>query len=157
MSITADLQSMKVYVAAKFDDKERVKEVYSLLKEAGHTITHEWVHNKASYPFSKQPTFTAQCAEEDIQGVLAADIFILLSNAEFSMGSSAELGAAIASFIKFKKPYIYVVGPHFDTNFCFYHPAVVQKDSIEEVLHDVNNISTTMQAQFSIVFDENRV
>ena len=35
-----------------------------------------------------------------------ADIFILLSNAEPSMGASGELGAAIGSFITFKKPII---------------------------------------------------
>src|SRR5271169_5229620 len=103
---------MKVYVSAKFNDKERVQSVYALLKQAGHTITHEWIHNKPSYPFSADPAFTAQCAAEDIEGVRAADLFILLSNAEPSMGASAELGAAIALFLHFKKPQIYVVGPH---------------------------------------------
>ena len=129
-------KTMKVYVSAKFDDKERVKNVYTLLRQMGHTITHEWIHNKASYPFSLNSEFTAQCAVQDIEGVRAADIFILLSNAEPSMGASAELGAAIASFLTFKRPYIYVVGPHFDTNFCFYHPTVTRKNSIEEVLQE---------------------
>lgn len=128
---------MKFYISAKFNDKERVKQVYVLLKAAGHTITHEWVHNEASYPFHANPTFTAQCASEDIDGVLAADVFVLLSNTEPSMGASAELGAAIASYLTFKKPRIYVVGPHFDMNFCFFHPAVVRKESVEEVLNDV--------------------
>lgn len=131
---------MKVYVAAKFNDKERVKAVYDQLKQAGHIITHEWVHNKQSYPFSHDPLFTAHCAAQDIEGVRSADVFILLSNAEPSMGASAELGAAIATFLEFKKPYIYVVGPHFDTNFCFYHPAVIRKDSVEDVLFDMNNL-----------------
>jgi hypothetical protein len=134
--------SMKIYVAAKFTDQERVKEVYALLKDAGHTITHEWIHNKPSYPFSVDPSYTTHCAQNDIAGVLAADVFILLTNAEMSMGSSAELGAAVASYIAFKKPYIYVVGPHFDNNFCYYHPAVHQMDSVEDVLH---NIATKIQ------------
>lgn len=90
---------MKIYVSAKFDDKERVKAVYALLKQAGHTITHEWIHNKASYPFSLDPEFTTQCAEEDFNGVLQADVFIVLSHQEPSMGASGELGAAIASFL----------------------------------------------------------
>jgi hypothetical protein len=131
---------MKVYVSAKFNDKERVQSVYALLKQAGHTITHEWIHNKPSYPFSDDPAFTAQCAAEDIEGVRRADVFILLSNAEPSMGASAELGAAIALFLNFKKPYIYVIGPHFDSNFCFYHPAVVRKDSVEDVLAEMNSV-----------------
>jgi len=126
--------SMQVYVPAKFSDKERVKTVYGLLKERGHSITHEWVHNKPSYPFDVDPEFTSKCVAEDFAGVLAADVFILLSNAEQSMGASGELGAAIGSFLTFKKPYIYVVGPHFNTNFCFYHPAVIRIESMDMVL-----------------------
>jgi len=136
---------MKVYVSAKFNDKERVKGVYTVLKQAGHTITHEWVHNKPSYPFSFDPAFTAQCAAEDIEGVLIADVFILLSNAEPSMGASAELGAAIASFLSIQRPYVYVVGPHFDSNFCFYHPVVVRKDSVEAVLQDMRTLNVSEQ------------
>lgn len=126
--------SMKIYVSAKFSDKERVKSVYEQLKALGHTITHEWVHNKPSFPFDLDPVFTSKCATEDFDGVLAADAFILLSNAEQSMGASGELGAAIGSFLTFGKPEIYVVGPHFNTNFCFYHPAVTRLDSVEDVL-----------------------
>lgn len=129
---------MKIYVSAKFDDKERVKKVYDLLQQAGHTITHEWIHNKAAFPFSEHKEFTARCATEDIQGVLDADVFILLSNAQPSMGSSAELGAALASCITFKKPSIFVVGPHFDTNFAFYHPTVTLVESVEQVLQAIN-------------------
>jgi len=125
---------MKFYVAAKFCDKERVKEAYVRIKQLGHTITHEWVHNKESYPFHQNPTYTAYCATNDINGVLTADVFVLLSHAEPSMGASAELGAAIGSFIAFKRPHIFVVGPHFGANFAFWHPAVIQKESLEEVL-----------------------
>ena len=125
---------MKVYVSAKFSDKERVADVYAQLKKSGHTITHEWIHNKPSYPFDLEPAFTSQCATEDFDGVLAADVFLVLSNAEPSMGSSGELGAAIASFLIYKKPEIYVIGPHFNVNFCFYHPSVTMLESVDEVL-----------------------
>jgi hypothetical protein len=132
---------MKIYVAAKFEEKERVKHVYSLLKNVGYTITHEWIHNKSSRPYALDPSFTAQCASRDIDGVRQADVFILLSHQMPSIGASAELGAAIASFLAFKKPHIYVVGPHFDTNFCFYHPTVIQKDTIEDVLHTLDSLA----------------
>lgn len=142
---------MKIYVSAKFNDKERVKKIYDLLKQQGHTITHEWIHNKESYPFDKDPVYTAQCASDDFNGVLTADIFILLSNAEPSLGASGELGAAIASFTTFKKPYIYVIGPHFNVNFCFYHPAVIKKDSFEEVLQDMaSQIHLASQKRLSL-------
>ncbi len=132
---------MKVYVSAKFNDKERVNKVYALLKQDEHTITHEWIHNKESYPFDVDPVFTAHCAVQDFNGVLNADVFILLSNTEPSLGASGELGAAIGSFITFKKPYIFVIGPHFNTNFCFYHPAVMQRNSVEEVLQEMKRLA----------------
>lgn len=141
---------LKVYVAAKFSDKKRVDQCYNVLKASGYTITHEWIHNKQAIPFHQYPEFTRQCAWEDINGVRAADIFILLSHSEPSMGASAELGAAIATYLMYQKPLIFVVGPYFDANFCFWHPAVTQKNSIEEVLlqiaHNkkIDDIDTSM-------------
>ena len=64
---------------------------------------------------------------------------------EPSMGSSAELRAAVALFLSSKRPYIFVIGPHFDTNFCFYHPAVTQKNSIEEALDAITNLKAEKQ------------
>lgn len=132
---------MKFYVAAKFSDKERVQHAYTLIKNLGHGITHEWIHNEPSYPFHYNPAYTAQCATEDINGVLAADVFVLLTSEEPSMGASAELGAALGSFIAFGKPRIFVVGPHFGTNFAFWHPAVTQIGSVEQALLQVQNIA----------------
>ena len=129
---------MKIYVSAKFSDKERVKDVYTHLKALGHTITHEWVHNKQSFPFDVDPEFTSKCAAEDFNGVLAADVFILLSNAEHSMGASGELGAAIGAFVTSGKPNVYVVGPHFNTNFCFWHPVVRRIETFEEVIRELS-------------------
>ena len=103
--------------------------------------------NKSSYPFNVNPKFTAQCAEKDIDGVRKADVFVLLSNSEPSMGASAELGAAVASFLTFKRPYVFVIGPHFDTNFCFYHPVVIQKGSIDEVLQAMVTLELFLRRQ----------
>lgn len=130
---------MKIYVSAKFNDKDRVRDAYILLKNSGHTITHEWIHNKQSFPFDQDAAFTAKCAHEDFKGVLDADVFILFSNSEPSMGASGELGAAIASSLLRNKPYIYVVGPQFNANFCFYHPHVTWKNSVEEVLSSIQS------------------
>lgn len=141
---------MKIYVAAKFTDQERVKQVYALLKDVGHTITHEWIHHKSSYPFNADPAYTAQCARNDIAGVLAADVFILLTHIEPSLGASAELGAAVGSYLAFKKPVIYVVGPHFDANFCFWHPAVIQKETVDEVLAELRNDAFMTPAHVSM-------
>jgi hypothetical protein len=56
------------------------------------------------------------------------------------MGASAELGAAIATALFFKKSAVYVVGPHVDQNIFFYHPIVQQKNTIEDVLQDMASL-----------------
>jgi hypothetical protein len=48
-----------------------------------------------------------------------------------------EFGAALLSYHCFKTPCIYIVGPHLDTNFAFYHPDVIRKATIEEVLAEL--------------------
>lgn len=83
---------MKVYVAAKFSNKERVRGVYALLQSAGHIITHDWTNNLQATPFSLNPDFTAKYAREDINAVLAAEVFILLTSNEPSPGTSQGLG-----------------------------------------------------------------
>lgn len=125
---------MRVYVAAKFTEKEQVKSVYQLLQQAGHLIAQDWTKNSHLEPFSEHRDYTAHCAKKDMDGVLDADVFILLTSAELSPGASSELGAAIGVHLIFKKPDIYVVGPHFNNYFFSYHPAVMQKNSIQEVL-----------------------
>lgn len=134
LTIGERAEGLKVYVAAKFSDKERVRGVYAQLRAAGHHITAEWFDHKPTTPFSENKELAEFYAQKDINGVLAADIFILLSHAEPSMGASAELGAAIASYIHFGKPKVFVVGPHFDVNFAFYHPCVQRVASVEEVI-----------------------
>ena len=131
---------MKIYVAAKFCDKERVRAAHNALKAAEHTITHDWTVNKTSFPFSANLEFAAQCATEDLAGVLAADVLVVLSHAEPSMGSAGELGAAIAAKLLGKPMLIYAVGPHFDQSFFFHHPVVKQIDSIDAIISELHRI-----------------
>lgn len=134
---------MKIYVAAKFSDKERVRTAHNLLKAAGHTITHDWTVNKTSFPFSANLEFAAKSANEDLAGVLAADVLVVLSHAEPSMGAAGELGAAIAAKLLGKPMLIYAVGPHFDQSFFFHHPAVQQVDDIHAIVTELENVKTT--------------
>lgn len=132
---------MKIYVAAKFCDKDQTRTAHHLLKAAGHIITHDWTVNKQSFPFTANPEFTAKCAAEDLSGVLAADVLVVLSHAEASMGSAGELGAAIAAKLLGKPMLIYAVGPHFDQNFFYHHPAVQQLNTIDAVIAALQNVS----------------
>lgn len=128
---------MKVYVAARFSEKARVQEIYEELIARGHSITADWTEHKDYSPFNKNPEGARGYAIKDISGVLESDVFIMLSSAQVGSGSSTELGAAIASQKLVGKPLIYIVGPHIGNNFCFFHPAVQIRESVDDVMDEL--------------------
>lgn len=121
---------MKIYVAARFHEKERVKEIYKQLEAQGHSITFDWT--------TCTPHITAEskecCSLHTIAAIKECDAFIYITNPEIGSGSSTEFGAALLRNALHNIPRMYVVGEHLDKNFFFYHPAVTIKNTIEEVL-----------------------
>ena len=128
---------MKVYVAARFYEKEIVLDTYKKLKKLGHIITADWTPHKNIKPYSKNPDIAKDYAIEDIVGVKDCDVFILILGDQAGTGTSSELGAAIMSQLLNKKPKIYVVGEYLDQNFCFYHPSVIRRKTIQDVLKEL--------------------
>jgi len=130
---------LKVYVAAPFSDKKVVLDTYKKLRTAKHEIIADWTVHKDIKPYSQNLDTAKDYAIEDIDGVRNSEVFILILGTQPGTGSSTELGAAIMSFLCFAKPKIYVVGKYIDQNFCFFHPSVELRDSIDEVIEEINN------------------
>ncbi len=128
---------MKIYVAARFGDSEKVKKIYQTLIKKGHTITTDWTTHIKSTPYTKHPKRSRDYAVDDIEAILKSDIFILLTHEERSTGTSAELGAALASCIINKKPKIYIVGPHVGNNMFYFHLKVNVRKNIQEVYKEL--------------------
>ncbi len=129
---------MKIYVAARFTDKEMVQDVYRKLTQAGHNITADWTKHKNVKPYDEHPVQAGEYATEDMSGVMASDVFILFTSAEPGSGVSAELGGAIACNTLTGKPRIYVVGPYAHTNAFFFHPAVYARvDRFDEIIAEL--------------------
>lgn len=96
---------MKVYVAGKWEEKERVREVQEQLRAAGHTITHDWT----SEPLGAVPL---ECALLDKEGVLSADAYVGVFEKDLPYkGAMSELGIAIARGIP-----CYILGTYCDRN-----------------------------------------
>lgn len=129
---------MEFYVAGRFSRKEEVREVYKLLKEKGHKITADWTLHRSIQPYEQNQETASEFAVEDLEGVLKADVFMLLADAEKSTGVYVELGAAITSFVVTGKPIVYVVDE--SPSLFVYHPAVRRKRSVEEVLNEVMDV-----------------
>jgi nucleoside 2-deoxyribosyltransferase len=79
---------VKIYVAGKWEERERVREVMDTLRTRGHEITFDWTYSEQ---FSKHQ------AELDLQGVEAADWLVFLAEKPLAYkGAYVELGMAIA-------------------------------------------------------------
>lgn len=65
---------MKVYVAAKFEEKERTRQMQKRLRDIGCVITHDWTTEDAEGLSPEQVgPYMRQCAINDFNGVLEAD------------------------------------------------------------------------------------
>ena len=65
---------MKVYVAAKFFEKRKVKKIYNELAKTGHKITVDWTWHQYPKPFNKNIKISKDYSIEDLNGVLDCDV-----------------------------------------------------------------------------------
>lgn len=106
-------KGLLVYVATKFENKKTAKEYMDLLKQAGHTISHDWAN--AEEVSRKQ-------ALMDLRGVADCDVFVGIFDKELAYkGALVELGAALA----LGKP-VYIIGEWSGIHECifFRHPGI---------------------------------
>lgn len=79
---------MKIYVAAKWEEKDLARDLMTLLEEHGHTITYDWT--QCSVCDTEQ-------AQKDRKGVMTADAFVGLFVRDLAYcGAIAEFGMACA-------------------------------------------------------------
>jgi len=111
---------MRVYVAGRFSDYERVRAVIDVALAAGHSITRDWTRtdefDEDGHPFAKPDVMEqaraaggdgatvlagvlsaerlAGIAEEDVEGAGDADLLIALADRPLT-GAMIEIGAAL--------------------------------------------------------------
>lgn len=125
---------MKIYVAARFGEKDMVRQLYKRLQAMGHTITADWTQHANIKPYNEHETEAAGYAREDLDGTISSDVFIYITSSEVGAGLSAELGAALAAHELTGKPRVFVVGDYAATNAFHYHPAVTRVKQVDDVI-----------------------
>lgn len=90
---------MRVYVAGASKELDRAKAVIATLREAGYTITFDWVEEveRVGDANPADPGVRLMSAHKDVDGVQSADVFVLLHPGleNNSTGCWFELGLAI--------------------------------------------------------------
>lgn len=90
---------MKIFVAGKFEEKERVRRAMTFLKSKGHEITCDWTQaTLEGLTDIELRAHYRKHARIDMQGVEEAELFVLLLH-EHGKGLWTELGMALMKHI----------------------------------------------------------
>lgn len=123
---------MRVYVGAKFENKEEVRRTHKLLREAGMEVSYDWTpHSAEGYVNTALVDKMRKEAEEDFDGVYHADAMIFLHNPN-CQGGFIELGIALGA----GKLVCVVGGRPTQRQFpiFYFHPCVQMFDTVEAAI-----------------------
>lgn len=112
---------MKFYVATKWENAPRARDVMYELVGMGHEITHDW---------TQYPQEDTRAAVEDLEGVKAADAIIVIAEKDFAyLGTLVEIGCALGLGKN-----VYVLGDAYVTTSLFFrHPLVLKIGSLYDI------------------------
>lgn len=114
------------YVAGKWEDRLKVRELQEALKQRGHLISLDWTQHE--YP--TDASVLAQWAELDINGAVSADAIVILMEENHNYkGAWVELGATLATGGN-----AFIIGHAGDSCIFLHHPQVAVLDSIAAFL-----------------------
>jgi nucleoside 2-deoxyribosyltransferase len=123
-----------VYVAAPWLDREFAGSVAAKLEDKGYIITHKWWKYEGEGEHLESEEFLRNCAENDVYGVKAADV-VLVINTIKSEGKAAEQGIAIA----LGKPIVCFTPGEKPTSNIFHHlPCYKHVKTLDEALEAVS-------------------
>lgn len=108
---------MKIYVAAKLEERRRARALMSALERRKHTITYDWtsVESEEGTPLEHRPAV----AQSEVEGVKQADVVVLIAH-ENGCGQYVEMGVALAMGIP-----VLVINYDCRNNVFFHHPLCV--------------------------------
>lgn len=134
---------MKFYISAKWQLKDKVKEIQDYLIQKGHKIPVDWTERAFERNYEEYSS-SSEHAKEEIESILCCDVLIHLSE-QSGKGKYTDLGAGITGKILKGKPEIYVLGDPANESQFYFHPFVKRLvetnhlKGIEKILVDLKN------------------
>jgi nucleoside 2-deoxyribosyltransferase len=124
---------MKFYIASRTEQIPNVQKMFKLLLDKGQEVVFDWTQiEQVNRPYSNHFIRTRKMANEEINAIKNADIFIIIGD-KAGTGMYVEMGAALASNTK-----VYAIGEYNDITVFHFHENVIQKNTFDEVLVDLN-------------------
>lgn len=127
---------MKCFVSGRSSNFEEIVRATQLLRDKGHEITHDWTVLPMIKPYSENQDKAGEFATMQIQGIIEAEVYVMLAHHD-GTGLFTELGAALALAQLHGKLRIYGVSRGISEAMFHYHPAIIWKETIDEVLEEL--------------------
>jgi len=128
---------MKCFVTGRSSNIDEINRVYNLLESVGYEV-FRWTQLPSVKPYRENIVPATQFARDRIEEITLSDVYILLAHHDGN-GVFAELGAALAVWQLHGKLKIYGVSRDIPDTMFHYHPAIVWKNRIEDVLDDLES------------------
>ncbi len=130
---------MKFYVAGRYSHEPSrllIQEMIAKLTELGHECTFNWTTGPTCKPYEDNLALTKEMTIKATDAVLKAEQFIMVSHPE-GTGMYVEYGLALAENTRTGIPKLYLIGEYQNCSMFNYHPNVIWKNSLEEILEDL--------------------
>lgn len=128
---------MKFFVTGRSSRIPEVEATMERIIELGHEVTFEWPKLPMVKPYEENVAAAADFASQAIKGIIEADVYILLAH-EDGNGVFTELGAALAARQMGADIKIYAVAEAVPAAMFHYHPAILWRDNLEQVIKEVS-------------------
>lgn len=127
---------MRIYVAAKYEDRDFVRSLYRTLESKGHEITCDWTDHDI-YPEDAPNNQKAYFAVDDINGVRECDLLIAVFLWErHQRGALIEIGAALG----LGKP-VAIIGDYENSSTLLQHPGITRFGTVADCLNAIETLS----------------
>lgn len=139
---------LKIYVAARFGEKDKVRQIYERLEKLGYEISSKWTEHEENWTLSERgqniygsnPEYARSLSIKDLKGVIDCDVFMLLHTQEGGQGKFIEYGAALAS-----GKYCVIVNPTYvDDCMFFYCPKVYLHFDLDSAISMISELKETL-------------
>ena len=131
---------MKFYIAGRYSDEPSrllIQDMTATLTKLGHECTFNWTQRADCKPYENNVELTRQSATFDANAVLECKLFIMVSHPE-GTGMYVEYGIALAENLRTGMPKMYLTGDHKNCSLFNYHPNVLWRDSLEEIIAEIS-------------------
>lgn len=128
---------MKFFVTGRSSRVDEVERVFESIKRIGHEIVLDWTSFPMIKPYADNPIKASDFAQAQINGILEAEVYILLAH-EDGTGVFAELGAALAVSQLQGNLKIFAIAESIPPAMFHYHPLITWVKNLDEVFDILN-------------------